>query len=126
MSPELAEVGDPNDPAVILRDLPEQERAEFLCQYYAAVNAAHDPGGYRQLQGLLHAWRLTAIATSRVGYYEELAAVHSGTAQTSPAEKSSWAGRSGWRRRGLRRGDLPVRARKELLTWSETRSQRWS
>jgi hypothetical protein len=30
MSAEPAEVEDPNDPAVILRDLPEQERAEFL------------------------------------------------------------------------------------------------
>jgi len=34
MSAESAEVEDPNDPAVILRDLPEQERAEFLRQYH--------------------------------------------------------------------------------------------
>jgi hypothetical protein len=86
MSAEPAEVEDPNDPAVLLRDLPEQERAEFLRQYHAAVDAAHDPAGYRQLQQLLHAWRLTAIAASRAGYYEEIAAVRSGTAQARPAE----------------------------------------
>ena len=87
MSPELAEVEDPDNPAVILRGLPEQERAELLRQYYAAVDAAHDPGGYRQLQGLLHAWQLMAIATSRAGYYEELAAVRSGTAD-QPSRRS--------------------------------------
>lgn len=87
MSAEPAEVEDPNDPAVILRDLPEQECAEFLRQYHAAVDAAHDPAGYRQLQRLLHAWRLTAIATSRAGYYEAIAAVRSGTAQARPAEE---------------------------------------
>jgi hypothetical protein len=95
MSAEPAEVEDPNDPAVALRDLPEQERAEFLRQYHAAVDAAHDPAGYRQLQRLLHGWRLTAIATSGAGYYEELAAVRSGTAQTRPAEEVV----PGWRER---------------------------
>jgi hypothetical protein len=66
MSAEPAEVEDPNDPAVILRDLPEQERAEFLRQYHAAVDA---------------------FATSRAGYYEEIAAVRSGTAHARPAEE---------------------------------------
>ena len=75
MSAEPVQVDDPNDPAVILRDLPERERAQFLRQYHEAVDAAHDPAGDRQLQRLLHAWRLTVIATSRTGYYEELAAV---------------------------------------------------
>ena len=87
MSAEPAEVKDPNDPAVILRDLPAQEHDEFLRQYHAAVDAAHEPGGYRQLQRLLHAWRLTAIATGRAGFYEELAAVRSGTVQARPAEE---------------------------------------
>jgi hypothetical protein len=40
------------------------------------------------LQRLLHAWRLTVIATSRAGYYEELDAVRNGTAQTMPAEEA--------------------------------------
>ncbi|MCW2911730.1 MAG: hypothetical protein JWL68_6519 [Actinomycetia bacterium] len=34
MPAEPAQVEDPNDPGVILRDLPEQERAEFLRQYH--------------------------------------------------------------------------------------------
>jgi Family of unknown function (DUF6247) len=88
MSAEPVQVDDPNDPAVILRDLPERERAEFLRQYHEAVDAAHDPVGYRQLQRLLHAWRLMVIATSRPGYYEELAAVQNGSAQTRPAEEA--------------------------------------
>ncbi len=87
MSAEPVQVEDPNDPEVILRDLPERERAEFLRQYHEAVDAAHDPAGYRRLQRLLHAWRLTVIATSRAGYYEELEAVRSGTARTTPAEE---------------------------------------
>jgi Family of unknown function (DUF6247) len=81
-------VEDPNDPEVILRDLPERERADFLRQYHEAVDAAHDPLGYRELQRLLHVWRLTVIAIGRVGYYEELAAVRNGTAQTRPAEEA--------------------------------------
>jgi O-succinylbenzoate synthase len=52
------------------------------------VDAAHDPAGYRRLQQLLHAWRLTVIATSRVGYYEEFEAVRNGTVQTTPAEEA--------------------------------------
>jgi len=36
---------------------------------------------------LLHAWRLTVIATSRAGYYEELETVRGGTARTRPAEE---------------------------------------
>jgi hypothetical protein len=82
--PLLAE--DPNDPEVILRDLPGQERVEFLRQYHAAVDAAHDPAGYRRLQQLLHVWRLAVIATSQPGYYEGLKAVLDGRARTTPAE----------------------------------------
>jgi Family of unknown function (DUF6247) len=88
MSAEPVQPEDPNDPEVILRDLPQRERAEFLRQYHQAVDEAHDPAGYRQLQRLLHAWRLTVIATSRSGYYEELAAVQDGTAPTNPAEQA--------------------------------------
>ena len=87
MSAKPAQVEDPNDPEVILRDLPERERAEFLRQYHQAVDAAHEPVGYQELKRLLHAWRLTMIATSQVGYYEEIAAVRNGTAQTRPAEE---------------------------------------
>lgn len=86
MSAEAVQVEDPNDPQVILRDLPKQEHAEFLRQYHEAVDAAHDPAGYRQLQRLLHAWRLMVIAASRPGYYDELQEVQNGTARTIPAE----------------------------------------
>jgi Family of unknown function (DUF6247) len=88
MSAEQVQAEDPNDPQVILRGLPEQERGQFLRQYHEAVDAAHDPVGYRRLQQLLHAWRLTVIAASRAGYYEELAAVRTGTAQTTLAEEA--------------------------------------
>jgi hypothetical protein len=37
---------DPTDPLVILRDLPEREREEFLLQYHRAVSWL-DPGGPR-------------------------------------------------------------------------------
>jgi hypothetical protein len=75
---------DPSDPLVILRDLPAQEHEEFLRQYHQAVDAAHEPAGYRQLRRLLHVWRLTAVAAGQPGYYEELAAAHAGTATTVP------------------------------------------
>jgi Family of unknown function (DUF6247) len=75
---------DPADPQVILRDLPQRERDEFLRQYHQAVDAAHDPAGYQQLRRLLHVWSLTAIATGQPGYYEELAAAQAGTTATLP------------------------------------------
>jgi hypothetical protein len=88
MSAEPVQLEDPNDPKVILRDLPEQERGQFLRQYHEAVDAAHDQAGYRRLRQLLHAWRLTVIAAGRAGYYEELEAVRNGTAQTTPAQEA--------------------------------------
>ncbi|HEY0999863.1 MAG TPA: DUF6247 family protein [Streptosporangiaceae bacterium] len=75
---------DAADPLVILRDLPEREREEFLRQYHRAVDAAHDPAGYQHLRRLLHVWSLTAIASQQPGYYEELAAARAGTAMTVP------------------------------------------
>jgi Family of unknown function (DUF6247) len=95
MSAELVQDEDPNDPLVILRDLPEQERAQFLRQYHEAVDAAHNPVGYRRLQRLLHTWRLTVIATSSSGYYEELEAVRTGTARTVSADEAI----PGWQER---------------------------
>jgi hypothetical protein len=88
MAAQPVPVEDPNDPETIFRDLPERERAEFLRQYHEAVDAAHNPAGYRLLQQLLRAWRLTAIATSRVGYYDEIDAVRKGDARTIPAEEA--------------------------------------
>ncbi len=68
-----------SDPLVILRDLPERERTEFLRQYHEAVDAAHDPASYEQLRRLLHVWSLTVVAARQPGYYEELAAVRTST-----------------------------------------------
>jgi len=87
MSAEPVRDEDPSDPEVILRDLPERERAEFLRQYHQAVEAARDPAGYGRLRRLLHTWRLIAIATSQPGYYEALKAVRDGVARTTPAEE---------------------------------------
>jgi hypothetical protein len=88
MPAEPLPVKDPNDPEIILRDLTEQERGQFLRQYHDAVDAAHDRAGYRRLQEFLHAWRLTVIATSQPGYYEELTGVRNGTAHTTPATEA--------------------------------------
>lgn len=86
---------DPSDPLVILRDLPEREREEFLRQYHQAVDAAHDPAGYEQLRRMLHVWSLTVVAVGHPGYYEELAAVRDGTASTVPVNEAipDWAAR---------------------------------
>jgi Family of unknown function (DUF6247) len=86
---------DPSDPLVILRDLPDREREEFLRQYHLAVDAAHDPAGYEQLRRMLHVWSLTVIAASHPGYYEELAAVRDGTVPSVPVTEAipDWAGR---------------------------------
>jgi hypothetical protein len=86
---------DPSDPLVILRDLPERERDEFLRQYHRAVDAAHDPAGYEQLRRMLHVWSLAVVAADQPGYYEELAAVRDGTAATVPVTEAipDWAER---------------------------------
>ena len=86
---------DPADPLVILIDLLEREREEFLRQYHQAVDAAHDPAGYQRLRRLLHVWSLTAVATGQPGYYTELAAARAGTATTIPVTDAlpDWAER---------------------------------
>jgi hypothetical protein len=86
----------PAEPLMILRDLPEREREEFLRQYQQAVDAAHDPAGYQRLRWLLHVWSLTAVATGQSGYYEELAAARAGTATTIPVTDAvpDWAERA--------------------------------
>jgi hypothetical protein len=66
--PEMAE--DPEDPQVILRDLPEREHARFLAHYREIAEGALDPGGYRRLREMLHFWSLVVVATNSPGYYE--------------------------------------------------------
>jgi hypothetical protein len=79
---------------VILRDLPDREREEFLNQYRTAVDAAGDPAGCEQLRRMLHVWSLAVVAASQPGCYEDLAAVRDGTAPTVPVTGAipDWAG----------------------------------
>lgn len=50
------------DPARIRDSLPEPECGAFLGEYrQAARAAADDPARYRELQRLLHTWRLRAM-----------------------------------------------------------------
>lgn len=72
MSAQPIEDHDPRDPQVILHALPERERGEFLRQYHQAVDAAHDPAGYKQLQRVLRTWSLAVVATNKPGYYQAL------------------------------------------------------
>lgn len=50
---------------MILRDLPERERVQFLRQYHEALEAAHDPAAYRRLQRVLHVWSLAVMGAGR-------------------------------------------------------------
>ncbi|MFC4531137.1 DUF6247 family protein [Sphaerisporangium dianthi] len=95
MSAQPVHQEDPHDPEVILRDLPQREREEFLRQYQAAVDAVREPSGYRELQRLLRHWTLVVVAADQPDYYEELEAVKNGTARTVPIE----AAVPGWEER---------------------------
>lgn len=55
---------DPNDPAEILERLPQRWHGEFLSEYHAALDAAHEVRRYQALRALLHQWRLRAMALS--------------------------------------------------------------
>ncbi|MEV1175744.1 DUF6247 family protein [Nonomuraea sp. NPDC049784] len=73
MSAQPVHDEDPEDPQVILRDLPAQERPEFLRQYQEAAQAARDdPSKFRNLVRLLKHWRLAVVATNQPGYYEAI------------------------------------------------------
>jgi Family of unknown function (DUF6247) len=65
---------DPEDPVEILHALPAEYRAQFQAEYTAAVEGARRPERFRQLQELLHLWRLRAVAYSTPGYAARLAA----------------------------------------------------
>jgi len=57
---------------MILTALPEELRAHFRTEYTAAVDSARRPEEYRQLQDLLHLWRLRATAYASPGYGQRL------------------------------------------------------
>jgi uncharacterized protein DUF6247 len=69
---------DPEDPAVILRDLPEGEREGFLGQYREALEAARDPAGYTRLRLVLRIGRLRVVACNSPGYYDRIESVRRG------------------------------------------------
>jgi hypothetical protein len=74
MTAQPIHIDDPRDPEVILRGLPERTRGEFLRQYRAAVDAAHDPAGYKRLQFVLRAWSVRVnVYAERPRYDEEIA-----------------------------------------------------
>jgi hypothetical protein len=74
--PGMAE--DPEDPRVILRDLPERERDHWLAQYREALEAARDPEGYGRLRLVLRLGHLMTIACRKPGYYEAIEAARGG------------------------------------------------
>lgn len=51
-----------DDPAEILRALPAKWHEQFLSEYHAALDAAHEVWRFQQLREVLHLWRLSAIA----------------------------------------------------------------
>lgn len=55
---------EPDDPAEILRKLPTRWHAQFLDEYRAALDAAHEVWQWQRLRKLLHRWRLRAAAYS--------------------------------------------------------------
>lgn len=92
MTAEPVHEQDPRDPRTILARLPESKREEFLQQYRAAVDAAHQPEGYQQLQTLLQIWSVRAkVYQQQPDYDEEMAAraeeIRSGAVEAVPIEQ---------------------------------------
>lgn len=50
--------------------LPECEQTTFLAQYERAVDAAHDPASWKDLQWFLRLWAMRTIALTEPGFYE--------------------------------------------------------
>jgi hypothetical protein len=70
---------DPLDPQRILRELPGQERADFLAAYREALDGARDPAGWGNLRRVLRLWSGMVIAANRPGFYEAQEAALTGT-----------------------------------------------
>ena len=77
---------DPLDPERILQVLPERERETFLAQYQGAVDAAHDPAGWKDLRRFLRLWAMRAIAVAQPGYYQARDRARDGTGGGMPLE----------------------------------------
>ncbi|GAA1534796.1 DUF6247 family protein [Kribbella lupini] len=66
--------GPGDDPAEILRVLPQRWHEQFLTEYHQALDAAHEVWRFRQLRDVLHAWQLRAVAYSNPAFDEAAAA----------------------------------------------------
>lgn len=64
MNAQPAHTPEPDDPAEILRILPARWHDQFLQEYHAALEAAHEVRQWSTLRGLLHGWWLRALAYS--------------------------------------------------------------
>lgn len=67
------------DPQRILRELPDQERANFLAAYQDALDGARDPAGWGNLRRVLRRWSGMVTATNRPGFYEAQETALAGT-----------------------------------------------
>jgi hypothetical protein len=76
-----------DDPVETLRILPNEYHIQFLTEYDHAVDRARRPEGFRALQELLRLWRLRAVAYSRPGYPERLAAADGRSGDFAPATR---------------------------------------
>jgi hypothetical protein len=95
MSAQPVHEDDPQDPRVILRDLPPVERPEFLRQYRAAVEAARDDvSQYRALQLLLRRWSLVVTSTRQPGYHGAVSDAKAGVGRYVPLDEALAAERA--------------------------------
>jgi hypothetical protein len=79
---------DLDDPAEILRLLPDGYRGQFLADYRRALDVAQRPDEFRVLQETLRLWQLRAIAYTRPGYADRLEAARNGdSGDFVPAEQ---------------------------------------
>lgn len=68
MTAESAFRPDPDDPTEILALLAPRWHEQFLAEYRAALNAAHEVRQWPRLRAMLHRWRLRATAYTDPGF----------------------------------------------------------
>jgi hypothetical protein len=113
-------IEDPSDPAVILRDLPEREREEFLRQYHQAVDAAHDPAGYQRL-GRTHRGGQGPTVTYRVEPLSERSSAEAGARAAQFGIRSPHGDQGGSHRfSGLPAQNVPDRRPLSVLGGAES------
>jgi hypothetical protein len=81
MSAQPVHEDDPRDPQVILERLPEQARPAFLEEYRAAVDAAHEPTGYRALQQMLQQWSVLTVAYAKPDFEDRYEQIRDGVGE---------------------------------------------